>query len=489
MKNSPIQTTFSNAKPVRRSERMKKSAPERVFPKRESLIELFARYDVQAPRYTSYPSATQFNNSVGPTHYRDLLRHEAENTERQAISLYIHIPFCDTLCYFCGCTMVISNNREKIAEYLNYLKREITMVASELTDSDPTVVQMHWGGGSPTHLLPCEIEDLGMHIRKSFSFSNVAELSIEIDPRGITPEHIAALQIVGFNRASIGVQDFDHDVQLAINRVQSRDLTERVIGWCREAGMASINLDLIYGLPYQTPTTLKATLKAIKELSPERIAVYNFAYVPWLKPHQSLIQIETLPQASSKLALLELAIGELTEAGYTYLGMDHFAKPNDALFQARKDGTLRRNFQGYSTMADTEILAFGISAIGRIENTFVQNAKEMPKYYAMIDAGLFPIERGYTLTLDDEIREYVIMELMCNLQVSKRTFKHLFGVSFTSYFNAALPGLALAKKNDLCIEEQDEIRITETGRFFLRNIALLFDRYSATGEKRFSRAI
>lgn len=288
--------TVNNAyalKPLRRSERQKKAAPPREAPQRGDLLPLLAKYDVAVPRYTSYPPATQFSQTFDSGSYIDRIAQVSRDGDSTEISLYIHLPFCDTLCYFCGCTVLISNNREKIAEYLSYLKREITL-ASELFEGTPTVVQMHWGGGSPTHLLPSEIADLGAHIRKTFNIAPDAEISIEIDPRGVTQEHIQAMQSVGFNRASIGVQDLDPDVQVAVNRVQPRTMTEQVIGWCQDGGITSINLDLIYGLPYQTSESFHATLDVVKEISPDRIAIYNFAYVPWIKPHQKLIEIETL---------------------------------------------------------------------------------------------------------------------------------------------------------------------------------------------------
>ena len=475
-------------KPRSRSERFHKAAPMRELPKSEELIRLFAKYDVPAPRYTSYPPATQFTDGFDSARY---IEHVVEATRNGAseISLYVHLPFCDTLCYFCGCTMIVSNNRETIAEYLRYLKREITMLAGAM-ESRPIVVQMHWGGGSPTHLLPEELEDLGGHIRSTFDFSPDAEISIEIDPRGLTEAHVRAMQAVGFNRASIGVQDFDSDVQIAVNRIQPKSITEQVIAWCRKAGM-NINLDLIYGLPYQTTESFRATLDSVKSISPDRVAVYNFAYVPWIKPHQKLIQIETLPSVTTKLALLEIAISELTRAGYLYLGMDHFAKPDDPLAIAMEAGTLQRNFQGYSTLAGKDLYAFGISAIGRIENTFIQNAKELPEYYQMIDEEQLPVKKGYELTSDDEIREFVIMQIMCKGRIEKAEVERLFAITFDDYFADALEHLAALEADGLCILGTDSILVTDTGRFFLRNLALTFDAYNAgiIHKQKFSQAV
>lgn len=477
-------------KPLKRSERLRYAPPKREMPRREDLIRLFAKYDVQAPRYTSYPPATQFRTAFDGACYLDHITQVTKESDRPEISLYVHLPFCDTLCYFCGCTMMVQNNREKIAEYLTYLKREISLVA-ELLGTEPNVVQMHWGGGSPTHLLPHEIASLGEHIRSAFTIAEDAEVSIEIDPRGLTKAHVEAMRAVGFNRASIGVQDMSPEVQIAINRVQPREMTEQVIDWCRDAGISGINLDLIYGLPYQSLANFGATLKAVREIEPDRLAVYNFAYVPWIKPHQALIPLETLPEASSKLALLELAIREFGEAGYEYLGMDHFARPTDTLTEARRNGTLHRNFQGYSTHGGKDLLGFGISAIGRVENAFGQNVKELPEYYSAIEEDRLPIERGYRLTTDDELREYVIMQLMCDLQVDKQDVARLFGVDFDVHFAGPLAELRSLEADGLCAMSERAVAVTDLGRFFLRNIAAKFDAYlpAETGEKVFSRTV
>jgi len=475
-------------KPMKRSERLKKAPPAVAQPKRNDLLPLLEQYDVAAPRYTSYPPATQFSSNFDFSRYFQQIEHLGG--ARPELSIYVHLPFCDTLCFFCGCTMVISNNRDKISEYLTYLKREISL-AAESFEEKPVVVQMHWGGGSPTHLTPWEILSLGQHLRQTFDFSPEAEISIEIDPRGLTEEHVHAMRTVGFNRASIGVQDFDADVQVSINRVQPRDLTEQAIAWCREAGISSINLDLIYGLPYQTNESFVHTLRAVTEIVPDRIAVYNFAYVPWIKPHQKLISLETLPTPSSKVALLELSIETLTNAGYAYLGMDHFAKPSDTLFAAQRNRTLQRNFQGYSTLAGKDLLAFGMSAIGRIENIFAQNVKELPEYYRLLDEGRLPVEKGYELTADDSRREYTIMQLMCNLSVDKAEYARLFGEDFDRYFEQEMKHLRPLAQDGLLDFYEDTLEVTDRGRFFLRNIGVAFDAYARTHDEKqvYSRAI
>lgn len=482
-----------SATPTKRLSRAERTRDRQLVeeaPKQQELLALLTKYDVQAPRYTSYPPANKFTPEFNSERFLEHISIVKGEAERSEISLYVHLPFCDTLCYFCGCTMMISNNREKIAEYLEYLKREITMVAN-LFETAPSVVQVHWGGGSPTHLLPHEIEDLMAHLRASFRFTDDAEVSIEIDPRGLTDEHFTAMQRAGFNRASIGVQDISEDVQAAINRIQPLELTREVLERCRAIGMSSMNLDLIYGLPYQTSDSFRNTLHEIIKLQPDRIAVYNFAYVPWLKPHQQLIQIETLPAPSTKMTLLELAINELTAAGYEYLGMDHFARTTDPLAVARRDGTLHRNFQGYSTLGGRDMYGLGLSAIGRVENAFAQNTKELPEYYEMIDRGELPIERGYQMTGEDGMREYAIMRLMCDSELHKSELERLFGTQFDSHFDDALRDLEPLEVDGLCRVEADRIEVTSTGRYFLRNLALAFDEYNRqpTSERRFSRTV
>ena len=506
MREEVLQRSARVPKPLKRTERLQRQPALQELPAREELVRLFAKYDVQAPRYTSYPPATLFHTGFTAqdhsTHLTSLRGtsggggHE-QTGGRPEVSLYVHLPFCDTLCFFCGCTMLISNNREKIAEYLGYLKREITMVREKLAAKggpEPVVVQMHWGGGSPTHLTPDEIRELGEHLHRQFTFAPDAEVSIEIDPRGLTREHVEAMQAVGFDRASIGVQDLAPDVQVAINRVQPQEITEQVIGWCRELGLQNINLDLIYGLPYQTTESFRATLEvAHRELRPDRLAIYSFAYVPWIKPHQKLIPLEIVPPGSHKLALLELAVREMRGAGYEYLGMDHFALPEDTLAQAQREGTLHRNFQGYSTHAGTDLIAFGISGISRLGNAFAQNVKELEPYYAAIDAGLLPTEKGYALNADDRVREHVIMKLMCDLSLETAELTHAFGLpsSFEDTFAGALAALEEPQRDGLVEIHEGAITVTGVGRYFLRNIAAAFDGYltGAPAQQRYSRTL
>ena len=457
----------------------------------DNLLALLKKYDQEGPRYTSYPPAPVFSEAFGPKEYQTHIAAVNSVDKANEISLYLHLPFCDTLCYFCGCTMLISNDRARIHTYVEYIKREVSFVAKQIAPST-RVVQMHWGGGSPTHLTPAEIADLGLHVRKEFTFASDAEVSIEIDPRGLTLDHILALEKVGFNRASIGVQDFDPHVQQAVNRVQPEAMTRQVIEWCRAHGMQNINLDLIYGLPYQTAESFEHTLDLILGLNPDRLAIYNIAYLPRLKPHQRLIEIETLPAAKEKLNLLGLAITRLEQAGFEYIGMDHFARPNDELAIARREGTLQRNFQGYSTRAGADLYGFGMSSISRVGNCFAQNVKTIPEYYQAIDERRFATHAGYQMSKDDEIRERVIMELMCALHLNIPELEEAFGIEFQDYFSSSIAMLDQFEADSLVVVTNSAIEILPLGRFFLRNIAMTFDAYLTElrkTKKLFSRTV
>ncbi len=435
-----------------------------------TLLPLLEKYSKPGPRYTSYPTAPAFKKN-----YTSQSRLLSLQSAGKDISLYFHLPFCDTLCYFCGCTMLVSNNRDRIAEYLDHLHKEIAMVAEVIGDRN--VIQIHWGGGTPTHLLPSEIRQLGASIHNHFRIDPDAEISVEIDPREVTRDHIQALADVGFRRASIGVQDMDEKVQIAINRIQPEWVTRQVIDWCRELGFDSINIDLIYGLPLQTKESFANTLERVLLINPDRLALYNFAYVPWLKPQQKLIHIEDLPESQEKLELFTDATSRFLGAGYEYIGMDHFAKPEDELSLARSEGTLQRNFQGYSTRANSDLVGLGMSAISHIGHSFSQNAKSLPTYYEKLDKGEFPIVSGLYMTNDDVIREQVIMRLMCDLQLDKVKIDQKYGIDFDYYFSSALHQLGQLEADGLVINTPSVIIITEKGRFFLRNIAMCFDAY------------
>lgn len=455
-----------------------------------TLSSLIRKYDVAGPRYTSYPPAPVFSPAFRAADYQEAILKQEKNFTTNGIALYIHIPFCDTLCYFCGCTTIATRNRSHLDAYLRSLKREIQLLAP-LINTRREVVQMHWGGGTPTYLTPSEIDALVDVIYGSFRFDHGAEMSIEIDPRDLSYQHLRVLRKRGFNRISIGVQDFNPVVQKAINRSQSEILTRRVIGWCRELGFLSINVDLIYGLPLQTVKSFRETLDTIVHISPDRIAVYNFAYVPWIKKHQRLLHREDLPTSETKVEILVATIEKLTDAGYVYIGMDHFARPEDELTIAQQTKTLQRNFQGYSTKAGSDLYGLGLSSISHFGSTYAQNAKTFNDYYAAIERGEFATAVGYRMTTDDLVRKFVIMKLMCDLSVQKKEVEQAFSVEFDHYFETSLDQLYDLAQDGLVRIRRDEIQVTEMGRLFLRNIAMCFDAYltERQGKVLYSRTV
>jgi oxygen-independent coproporphyrinogen-3 oxidase len=442
----------------------------------EQVLELIRKYDRPGPRYTSYPPAPIFSAEYGPAQHLSAIQSVESSPQNPDLSLYFHLPFCDTLCYFCGCTTVITHDRGRIEEYLRYLKKEIDMLASRLNPGR-RVVQMHWGGGSPTYLTPAQIQDLGSHIRNSFRFAEEAEVSVEVDPRELMYDHLLSLRQAGFNRMSVGVQDFDPVVQTAVNRIQSESITRQAIDWSRELGFSSLNIDLIYGLPFQTASSFQKTVSRVCGMFPERIAVYNFAYVPRIKPHQRVIRAEDLPLPESKLEILFSTINSLSEAGYDYIGMDHFARPDDELARAQRNGTLRRNFQGYSTRAGSDMYGLGMSSISHFSKYYAQNAKTLRDYYRAVDEGTFATSLGYRMTPDDQLRKFVIMRLMCDLTLDTAGVGKRFEIDFNSYFSDALEKLQPLIGDGLVTWTPDVLSVTSPGRLFLRNIAMCFDAY------------
>lgn len=440
------------------------------------MFDLIQKYGVSGPRYTSYPPAPVFSTSFGPSEYQSAILERKTNQQNREISLYVHIPFCDTLCYFCGCTTMIVRNRTHIERYLHFLKMEIDLLARTL-DSRSKVAQMHWGGGTPTYLSPIEIEELGKYILRSFPFTKDAEISVEVDPRELTYEHMRSLRYSGFNRISLGVQDFNPEVQHAVNRVQNEDVTHQAIDWSRKMGFKSLNVDLIYGLPLQTVRTFSETLDKVIEISPDRIAVYNFAYVPWMKRHQKLIHVRDLPSPESRVEIHMATIEKLSEAGYVYIGMDHFARPDDDLTIARRTRSLHRNFQGYSTKAETDLYGLGLSAISHFGETYAQNSKTLPEYYKAIDAGIFATQVGYRMSFDDAVRKFVIMRLMCDLNLEKVDVENKFGIRFDAYFDASLRNLEPLARDGLVAATPTHLIVSSLGRLFLRNIAMCFDAH------------
>ncbi len=451
-------------------------------------LELVKKYNVAGPRYTSYPPATKFSDAV--TWNELAARIEANNQTARDLSVYFHIPFCETLCWFCGCTTVITTNHDKGKDYIDYLGREVAKMAAKL-NPDRKVVQLHFGGGSPTFLRPDEIRRLGDIIHKHFKFSPDIEASVEVDPRRLTREHLAALREIGFNRASMGVQDFNPKVQEAIHRIQPRAMTQQAIDWMRELGYGSINLDLIYGLPHQTPATFNETLDTVLEMKPDRLAVFSYAHVPWIKPSQKILEQQILPTPESKLEVLKLVIERLTaDDQYVYIGMDHFAKPNDELAVAQRAKQLQRNFQGYSTRAGSDIYSFGMSAISQIPDAYWQNEKELPNYQVAVDAGNVPLHRAYFLSAEDKLRRETIMRTMCDLSLDFAAMSQKLGINFAEHFAGELASLASFEADGLVKRTTAGLEVTDKGRLFIRNIAMCFDNtLGAANERRHSRTI
>lgn len=439
-------------------------------------LHLLKKYDQPGPRYTSYPTAPLFNSSFNADNFREELLATNGPEADTDISLYFHFPFCDTLCYFCGCTMMVTRDRKRIAEYLQYLKKEIDLVAP-LIAAGRKVTQIHWGGGTPTHLTPEEILDIAGYIRRSFTVAPEAEMSVEIDPRELTQKHLGTLRHVGFTRLSMGIQDFDPRVQHAVNRIQSEELITNVFKWANGLDYESINVDLIYGLPMQTLEGFQRTLQKAMAFSPDRIAVFNYAHVPWMKPHQKLIHLEDLPSPEQKLDILKMTIEMLSSNGYTYIGMDHFAKPGDELARAQREKTLYRNFQGYSTKAGADLYGLGLSAISHFQNVYAQNVKSLSEYYGRLDQGLLATHVGYRMNEDDQIRKFVIIRLMCDLELEKKIVEKRFSIDFDEYFDSSLNALTPYVADGLVKLSLGRIEIVGSGRLLLRNIAMCFDAY------------
>ena len=451
-------------------------------------LDIIRKYDVSAPRYTSYPPATQFTDSVDSEAV--MSRVAAHQCDAGELSLYFHLPFCSSLCWYCGCANVITADRDAAKKYLSYLEREITLLKPAL-DHRRQVVQIHLGGGTPTFLQPEEIRALMKLVRHHFKVSPAMEGSVEIDPRTLSLGHVAALTDCGFRRVSLGVQDFDSEVQAAIHRVQPREFTEHAVTLFRDAGFKSVNFDLIYGLPRQTPATFGKTLDAVIAMNPDRLAIFGYAHVPWLKPAQRLLT--ELPSPKARLTLLKLAVEKLSAAGYINIGMDHFAKEHDPLAKAQVGGVLHRNFQGYTTCPEADIHAFGMSSISQVGGTYWQNEKDLDKYYGALDDGRLPVARGFVLSAEDKIRRTAIVRLMCDLKLDFGAMSELLGIDFASHFAKEIRSLHDLAQDGLLTLSADGIEVTPIGRLLIRNIALRFDatRPAATAKPRaeFSRTI
>lgn len=451
---------------------------------------LIRRYDGSGPRYTSYPTADRFTEAFTAEHYANALALRNQSRAAQPLSLYVHLPFCDSICYYCACNKIITKDHSRSAKYVRYLQQEIAMVGG-LLEGDRVIAQLHWGGGTPTFLSHDEMAALIDSLKTQFVFTPDAEVSIEVDPRKVNAATIAFLASLGFNRLSIGVQDFDTVVQIAVNRIQSESQTRTVIDAARANGFKSINVDLIYGLPRQTLRGFAATLDKVANAKPDRIALYSYAYVPHLfKPQRSIPEAD-LPSADTKLAILALAVEKLSAAGYVYIGMDHFAKPDDELAKAQRTRRLHRNFQGYSTKPDCDLIGFGISAIGKIGTAYVQNMKTLDAYYTCLDALALPVARGIELDDDDIVRRDVIQKLMCDFAVEFADIESRHAIHFIDYFAAELDALAPFETDGLITLSSDAIAVTPRGKWLVRSIAMAFDRRlrEARERARYSRVI
>ncbi len=453
-------------------------------------IDLIKKYDKPGPRYTSYPTAPHFNESFTHENYLDEVIKTNQGQGLPDLSLYFHLPFCDTLCYFCGCNMIVTRNRERIKRYVDYLKNEIDLLRRHIS-SDRKTVQLHWGGGTPTHLNPDEIVDLSSYINAGFDLHADVEAGCEIDPRELTKDHLVALRNGGFNRISMGVQDFNEKVQKAVNRIQPEDLTRKVIDWVRALGFDSMNLDLMYGLPFQSARTFEKTVDTIIDVDPDRIALFNFAYVPWMKKHQKVIRLQDLPVPEEKLDILKMSTEKLTRAGYVFIGMDHFAKPDDELTLALKEKKLYRNFQGYSTHAGADVYAMGITSISQFGRIYAQNIKKEKKYHAALDRGILPIAKGCYLSDDDLLRRRVITKLMCDFELDFASIEKEFDIDFETYFDWGLNNLNAMMADNLLSVENRMLKVTRMGRLLIRNIAMNFDGYIERKEDsaRYSRTV
>ncbi len=441
-------------------------------------FDLVRKYNVPGPRYTSYPTALQFSETIAPAALIDEAKRDFAGEKE--ISLYVHLPFCESLCRYCACNTIITTKHDEAAEYLNYLAKEISLW-TKMFSRRQRVGQLHFGGGTPTFLRPAEIEKLGAMLHAAFDFAGDAEISVEIDPRRLTREHVAAYRKIGATRASLGVQDFDAKAQKSIHRIQSLDTTETAVRLLRDAGYASVNFDLIYGLPHQTEETFSRTLDAALSLSPDRLAVFSYAHVPWIKPAQKILEREgALPTPEQKLVLLKLIIERLTGAGYENIGMDHFAKPTDELAIARRNGKLHRNFQGYSTRAGLSLLGLGVSSISQTDKSFRQNERELPAYKARLDAGELPVAKGVFLSDDDRRRREIIMKIMCGSAPDS---------DLENEFPAEREKLRPLEADGLVKIENGRLTILPAGRLFVRNIAMVFDTYLQSAAGRHSKTV
>jgi oxygen-independent coproporphyrinogen-3 oxidase len=452
--------------------------------------DMLQKYDVSGPRYTSYPTADRFVEAFTEDAYKLALEQRRVTGATSPLSIYVHIPFCESLCFFCACNKIVTKHHERSAEYLRYLNREIDLHIESL-GTGQTISQLHLGGGSPTFFSDEELAELMAMLKRNFVFASGGEYSIEVDPRTVNEERLKHLAELGFNRLSFGVQDFDPEVQKAVHRIQPAEQVFSLVEVARQLKFDSVNVDLIYGLPMQTPESFTRTLKQIVELRPNRIALYGYAHLPErFKPQRRISEYE-LPAAQDKITMLSSALTAFIKAGYVYVGMDHFALPDDDLAIAKRQGRLHRNFQGYSTQPDCDLISLGISAIGRVGATYSQNAKTIEEYYDYLNQGRFPVVRGLALSRDDLIRRAVIMAIMCQGALQYESIELAYVMDFKSYFANEL--VLLKEQEAIGMVQLDEtgLQVTDTGWFFVRAVAMLFDKYLQTDRNRarFSKII
>jgi len=427
------------------------------------------------PRYTSYPTAPEWLEEFGPEEYRQALIESNARRPVRPLSIYTHLPFCERLCLFCGCNVVISRDHAPLASYLDCLRREIELV-SQTVDRLRPVIQFHWGGGTPTYLSSSELSELFCAMKERFVFSPDCETGVEIDPRVTTGAQLETLRRLGFNRISLGIQDFNPVVQKAVRRIQPYEQTRASFEACRSLGFESINVDLIYGLPHQTPESFLDSVDKVIGLGPDRVAMFSYAHVPWLKKQQGSFA-KHLPQGMEKFRIFSSGIGRFTEAGYRYIGMDHFARPDDELCRAQDDRTLHRNFQGYTTKAGADLIGLGVSSISGVENVYAQNQRDLKQYKAAVCGGGLPVMRGIRLTADDLVRRAVISRLLCHCELRKREIDSEFGVAFDEYFGEELARLRPLEEDGLVRVTAEAISVAPLGRIFIRNVGMVFDRY------------
>lgn len=438
--------------------------------------ELIRKFDKLGPRYTSYPTADRFQTAFNDQTYQNYLAERATRSSNPPLSIYIHLPFCESLCYFCACNKIITQDHSRVTEYLHYLDKEMALVASRL-GSDRKTVQLHLGGGTPTFFNADELRQLMDMVRKHFEFTPDAELGVEIDPRTVHDGTLDMLAGLGFNRTSFGVQDFDPAVQQAVNRIQPLEMVEKAVAESRKAGFQSINADLIYGLPKQTLESFSRTLDSLIHVSPDRIALYNYAHLPNRFKAQRLIVASDLPSAEERLQIFMMSTRRLLDAGYVYIGLDHFSKPDEELNKARLDKTLHRNFQGYTTRAECDLIGFGVSAIGKVGNSYSQSVRTVKAYYEHLDEGRLPIEKGFELNNDDLLRRQIIMTLMCSAPLEMESIDRQYGIDFHSYFATEMATLRQYEDAGLITIDPAAIQVTPKGRMFVRAVGMTFDKY------------